>query len=61
MKKIFLLAMASVLTMGMTAYATGNPKGHSKRQPGICQNCPEKVCTPACKDHCDKSCCHKSK
>ena len=61
MKKTLLLAMASVLTIGMTAYASGGPKGHSKDQPGVCKKCPEKVCTPACKDHCGKSCCSKAK
>jgi len=53
MKNIFLLALATALTVGQAAYATGKP--HQK----ACKDCKEKVCTPACKDHCGQGCCAK--
>ncbi len=55
MKNIFLLALATILTVGQAAYATGKPK-HAK---SACKNCTEKVCTPACKDQCGQGCCAK--
>jgi hypothetical protein len=56
MKNIFLLALATVLTVGQAAHATGKPKQVKK----ACKNCTEKVCTPACKDHCGQGCCAKT-
>jgi len=53
MKNIFLLALATALTIGQAAYATGKPK-HVKQ---TCKDCKEKVCTPACKDRCGQGCC----
>ena len=58
MKKIFLLALAAALTIGPVAYAAGGPKG---KQTTDCKDCKQKVCTPACKDHCTKGCCTKAK
>jgi hypothetical protein len=56
MNKIFLLALAAVLTIGTAAYASGNPKGKQKE----CKSCTQKVCTPACKAHCGQGCCAKT-
>ena len=54
MKKIWLLAIASALTIGGMA----KDRNHGKRK---CKSCTEKVCKPACKGkvncasmHCDK-------
>jgi hypothetical protein len=57
MKKIFFLALASVLTFGAVAYAAGN----RNQQPKTCTACPDKVCTPACMAACGGSCCSKAK
>ena len=57
MKKIFFLAIASVLTIGAVSYAAGN----RHQQPKSCANCTEKVCTPACMAACGGSCCEKAK
>jgi len=55
MKNIFLLALATALTVGQAAYATGKPQ-HAQK---ACKDCKGKVCTPACKDHCGQGCCAK--
>jgi hypothetical protein len=57
MKKIFFLAIASVLTLGAVTYAAGN----RHQQPKSCANCTEKVCTPACMAACGGSCCSHAK
>lgn len=54
MKKMFLLAMAGLLTAGSVAYATGDPKDPKCKKTA-------KVCTPACKEKCTKPCCPKTK
>jgi hypothetical protein len=56
MKNIFLLALATALTVGQAALASDKPK-HAKK---ACRDCTEKVCTPACQDHCGKGCCAKA-
>jgi hypothetical protein len=56
MNKIFLLALAGLLTIGTAAYASGNPKGKQKE----CKSCTQKICTPDCKAHCGKGCCAKA-
>jgi hypothetical protein len=53
MKKMFLMAMTGLLLASSFAYATGDPKS-SKRST-------KKICTPACKEKCDKGgCCDKT-
>lgn len=56
MKNIFLLALATALTLGQAAHASDKPK-HAKK---ACKDCTEKVCTPACKDHCGQGRCAKA-
>ncbi|MDQ6763312.1 MAG: hypothetical protein M3015_11900 [Bacteroidota bacterium] len=55
MKKIWLLVIASSMTVG--AMATNGR--HVKHK---CKSCTQKVCTPACKDKagCSKMSCDKS-
>lgn len=56
MKNIFLLALATALTIGQAVHATDKSK-HAKQ---TCKDCKEKVCTPACQDHCGQGCCAKA-
>jgi hypothetical protein len=59
MKNIFLLALATALTVGQAVHATDKPKNAKKAKAST-----EKVCTPPCKppckDHCDQGCCAKA-
>jgi hypothetical protein len=57
MNKLLLLALAGVLTIGSTVYASGGPKG----KPQDCKHCTQKVCTPACQAKCGQGCCAKNK
>lgn len=56
MKKIWLLAIASSLTLASMA----TPLKHGKHK--SCKNCTQKVCTPVCKEKagCAKMSCNQS-
>lgn len=58
MKRITLVALAAMLTVG--TFANGEKQHTKKHAKKECTNCTKTQCTPACKTQCHQMTCNKN-